>query len=89
MKLIVKMKNLPWIGEKCKNYIFRHYGQICDVIINLIDGHEVSIKHLKQLIKRQDLIDEIESESVSERKLAREFLKDKVEELYPEVLKSI
>lgn len=83
------MENLPWIGEKCKNYIFRRYSFICDVIINMIDSHEVSIKHLKQLVKRQDYIDEIERESMYERKLAREYMKDKVEEMYPEVLKSI
>lgn len=55
----------------------------------MIESHEISIEYLKELSKRKDFLDKIEEESLLERDLAREYMRDKVEDMYPEVLKSV
>jgi hypothetical protein len=83
------MQNWPLIGKFCKDYITKQYSYTCDVILNLIESHEIAINYLREVIPSSDLLDQVEQESLRERALAEEYMKEQVEELYPEVLKSI
>ena len=88
IRLYGMLSNIPLIRSFFKQQLYNEICFVFDVVQNFDDGHKIAIGLLENLIKNQDFLGRIKSQSERQVKEAQSYKQERFS-MYPEIRKAV
>jgi hypothetical protein len=89
LNILSKLSQIPLLGRLFRTYLFEHFSLSYDIIVNFIEGHEEATRMISQVIENQDFVSKILLEGKEQQEGAEAYMHSHIEDMFPEISKSI